>query len=81
MKDETNFYECDIVIALEKHFKHVKSVIEKLNETCDGEAHSRRADLCFFQHNNLIVNKEISFKTENYKVSFIPEFPKGVFNF
>lgn len=81
MKDKTNFYECDIVIALEKHFDEVKSVIEKLSEKCDGEAHSRRADICFFQHNNLIVNKEISFKTENYKVRFIPEFPKVFFNF
>ncbi len=62
-----DFYDCEIVVVLDKHFDKY-NISESLKNECK---HSEK-DLthCFFIQNNMFVEKEKSFEAMNYDVMY-----------
>lgn len=67
---DNDFYECDIVVVLDQHFKDKENQLRKLSDECKTITHVNRTDLCLFLQNMLVVNKEMSFNAVNNLVSF-----------
>ncbi len=68
MENQPDYYECEIVVVLSKHYDSEKSVIDGLKGKCSEIPHSNNPDICFFIYNQLFINTKQSFETDNYKV-------------